>query len=332
LFSRLPFDRTRAPDGVRIRDDAPTVVCTQALDWPGALMEAGRNDVTQVNGLSLPQHYVSLNVDERPYTFEVAEPHGVRKVTLVPGAAWVLPAGDPITLRLDAPFSYVRVMLEPTHFDGLLARARGSERPTELRRMYGLDAPPLVHTLQALVAEADLGNPGGLAFVETLTSAVGQQLALHAGVEPPRPARSRGGLSPVARRRTLELIDAKLDAKLSIDTLAREAGLSSAHFARAFKETTGHAPHRYLLALRLQRARRLLERPDAVLSDVALRSGFADQPHFTRLFKREFGVTPGAVLRARHSAAAARERDRAELAEEPDADDRPRRIACPGEA
>ena len=62
---------------------------------------------------------------------------------------------------------------------------------------------------------------------------------------------------------------------------------------------TGHAPHHFLLSLRLQRARRMLDAPGAVLSDVALRNGFADQPHFTRLFKREFGVTPGAVLRAR---------------------------------
>jgi AraC-like DNA-binding protein len=52
------------------------------------------------------------------------------------------------------------------------------------------------------------------------------------------------------------------------------------------------------MSLRLERARRLLEQPDAALSDIALRSGFADQAHFTRFFKREFGVTPGVV---RHS-------------------------------
>ena len=302
LLSRLPFDHARAPEGVRVCGDGSSVVCTQALDWPGALMEAGRNDVTQVRDLTLAHHYVSLNVDARPYTFEVQGPHGLRTVTLPPGAAWVLPAGDPVTLRLDASFAYVRLMIDPAHLDGVLERSRGPERPTELRRVYGLAAPPLAYTLKALVAEADLGNPGGLAFVEALTAAVGEQLAAHAGVERRRPPRARGGLSPVARRRTLELIDAKLDARLSVETLAREAGLSSAHFARAFKETTGHAPHRYLLSLRLRRARRLLDLPDAVLSDVALRSGFSDQPHFTRLFKREFGMTPGAVLRARAAA------------------------------
>jgi AraC family transcriptional regulator len=51
------------------------------------------------------------------------------------------------------------------------------------------------------------------------------------------------------------------------------------------------------MRLRLERARRMLLEPGARLSDIAQRAGFADQAHFTRLFKRHFGITPGAVLR-----------------------------------
>jgi AraC family transcriptional regulator len=153
--------------------------------------------------------------------------------------------------------------------------------------------------MRALAAESDSGNANGLAYVEALMLALGRQLAVHAGVSPPRERRFRGGLSPVARRRVLELINAKLHARLTIDALSREAGLSPAHFARAFKETTGRPLHQYLLMLRLQRGRLLLGEPDARISDISLRAGFADQAHFTRLFKREFGVTPGAYQRAR---------------------------------
>lgn len=49
--------------------------------------------------------------------------------------------------------------------------------------------------------------------------------------------------------------------------------------------------------LRLQRARQLLELPRASLSEIAQRMGFADQAHFTRVFKRSYGITPGAVVR-----------------------------------
>jgi AraC family transcriptional regulator len=97
----------------------------------------------------------------------------------------------------------------------------------------------------------------------------------------------------------LEQIEAALDARLTVETLAHGVGLSPAHFARAFKESLGRPPHQYLLALRLERARRLLETTNASLSEIAQRAGFADQAHFTRLFKRAFGVTPGTLARAR---------------------------------
>jgi AraC family transcriptional regulator len=102
----------------------------------------------------------------------------------------------------------------------------------------------------------------------------------------------------------LELIEARLGAELSVDELAREAELSPAHFARAFRETLGRPPHQYILARRLERARSSSRRPMRGPARSPRRTGFADQAHLTRLFKRAFGVTPGAVLRQRGRASA----------------------------
>lgn len=111
-----------------------------------------------------------------------------------------------------------------------------------LRRTYGVAAPQLARLMMTLGDEADSRNPGGLALVEAVTTALGHLLVRHAGVERARPVRARGGLSTVARRRALEMIEARLDARLTVDALAREVGLSPAQFARAFKETIGRAP------------------------------------------------------------------------------------------
>ncbi|HMG95582.1 MAG TPA: helix-turn-helix transcriptional regulator [Gemmatimonadaceae bacterium] len=73
------------------------------------------------------------------------------------------------------------------------------------------------------------------------------------------------------------------------------------------KETMGVAPHQYLLHLRLERSRRMLDAENASLADVAQRAGFADQAHFTRFFKREYGVTPGIVLKSRRRLTPVRE-------------------------
>jgi len=288
---------------VEMRDDVPHIVTTQAFDWPGLRLEAGRNNIAHVDDIAGIHHYISMNLDDRPLTLEVKGQHGFQSVVLRRGSAWVCPAGDIVSVRLNSTFSYVRMSIDPVYFNRLVAAER-ADSPVELVRTYGIAKSQIGHILGALVAESDAGNPGGLAFVEALAAALSYQVALHAGAKAPRPERLTGGLSASAKRRALELIHARMSANLTVEALAREVGLSSAHFARAFKETMGRAPHRYLLALRLEHGRRLLDAPHAVLSDVAQRAGFADQAHFTRFFKREFGVTPGVVQRSRRRAKA----------------------------
>jgi AraC family transcriptional regulator len=63
-----------------------------------------------------------------------------------------------------------------------------------------------------------------------------------------------------------------------------------------FKRSTGVAPHRFLMNARISRAQELLLEKDANLAMVAAATGFADQGHFTRVFKKATGVTPQAWL------------------------------------
>jgi AraC family transcriptional regulator len=300
----VPLLDRRAPRRIVPVRDERSVATAQALDWPGMLLEAGRNDVVEVDELTLAHHYFGMNADEHPVTLEVREPGGYRAVTLAPGAGWLAPAGDAFSLRVRCarPHAYVRVSIDPLRFDRLVSPHDDSAAPpAALRRAYGVGGEQVRHLVAALTAEARAGSPSGLAFVDTLAAALALQLVQQAAATPPRTpsAPARGGLAPAVRRRVLELMDAHVDGQLTLDTLAREAGLSLAHFARAFRESIGRAPHQHLMWLRLERARRLLEAPGAALSDVAARAGFADQSHLTRLFKREFGVTPGAFVRSR---------------------------------
>ena len=261
------------------------------------LVEAGRNDVSAVDDLVGDQHYLSLNLDRAPLKLEVKESHGFKPVVVPPESLWISPSASPITLRLKSTLRYLRVSLEPAHLGRLISPSLDELAPVRLRRTYAVESPQIRNLMLTLRDEADSQNAGGLAMVEAVTSALGHLLVRHAGVERPRPVRSRGGLSATAKRRVLELIDATLDARLTVDALSREVGLSPAHFARAFKETMGRAPHQYLLALRLERARRLLDTTRLSISEIAQRTGFADQAHFTRLFRRAFGRTPGSIAR-----------------------------------
>jgi len=282
------------------RDSHSAIVTSQALDWPGVRVEAGRNDVSAVDDLVGDQHYLSLNLDRVPLKLEVRESTGFKPFIVPPQSLWVSPSLTPITLRLNSTLRYLRVAIDPLHLARLVTPSLDAVEPLRLRRTYAVQSAQIRYLMLTLRDEADSHNAGGLALVEAVTAGLGHLLQRHAGIEAPRPVRVRGGLAATAKRRVLELIDAALDARLTIETLAAEAGLSPAHFARAFKESLGTAPHQYLLTRRLERARRLLETTGASLSDIAQRTGFADQAHFTRLFKRAFGTTPGALVRVLH--------------------------------
>src|SRR5262249_44884316 len=112
-------------------------------------------------------------------------------------------------------------------------------------------------------------------------------------------AAARGGLAPGALRRVRDYIEDHVTENISLETLAEVADLSRCHFARAFKQSVGTAPHAYLMQRRLERAERLLVETDAPLCQVALDSGFGDQSTFSRYFRRNFGVTPRSFRRAR---------------------------------
>ncbi|MGB6016783.1 MAG: helix-turn-helix transcriptional regulator, partial [Nodosilinea sp.] len=71
------------------------------------------------------------------------------------------------------------------------------------------------------------------------------------------------------------------------------AGMSAHYFSQLFKQSTGFAPHQYVIRCRVERAKTLLAQPHTPIADIAYQVGFAHQSHLNRHFKRLVGVTPG---------------------------------------
>lgn len=103
-------------------------------------------------------------------------------------------------------------------------------------------------------------------------------------------------LSPDCVVRACELIDASIDAPLSIDEISTRVGQTRSHFTRAFRDAMGLPPGIFARQLRLARALERI-RTGEKLADVALAYGFADQAHFTRAFKRVYGTSPGRLVK-----------------------------------
>ncbi len=103
--------------------------------------------------------------------------------------------------------------------------------------------------------------------------------------------RKTGGLSRWQEKRAKDYLIGGAPGNVSIAGVAAACNLSRSYFIKAFKNTTGRTPHRWLLEQRVYRAKELLLRSRPIV-DIALECGFADQSHFTRVFTNIVGAPP----------------------------------------
>jgi transcriptional regulator GlxA family with amidase domain len=136
-------------------------------------------------------------------------------------------------------------------------------------------------------------------FVEHVTLAVAIHAAKTYGAMMPVTLSARGGLAAWQVKRTQETLAANLEGDISLADLANDCGLSASHFSRAFRQSTGLSPHRWLMQRRVDLAKSLLPDRKLSLAEIALSCGFTDQSHFTRVFSAFVGISPGAWRRNR---------------------------------
>jgi AraC family transcriptional regulator len=111
--------------------------------------------------------------------------------------------------------------------------------------------------------------------------------------------RKRSKLAAWQLRKAKEFINDNCMRNIRLEELATLAGLSQSHFSHAFKASTGMAPHQWQMNARLEQAKQLLLHADQSLMEIAAETGFSDQAHFTRVFRKNIGTTPATWKKAR---------------------------------
>jgi AraC-like DNA-binding protein len=185
-------------------------------------------------------------------------------------------------------------------FDVSKLEARWSQRldPASVSAPRWRFSDDTLWTLMALLAKSvNDTDPSSELFGDGLIVAI---LARLLRSEEPRAA-TQQGLARWQLRRVLDYLDAHLPEAVALNVLAEMVGLSQAHFARAFKASTGVAPYQWQLRARMDRARALLLHTNHSLDDVAVATGFADAVHFGRTFRKMTGISPAAWRRSQKS-------------------------------
>jgi AraC family transcriptional regulator len=202
--------------------------------------------------------------------------------------------------ELDEPFHTVNFFVPQAAFDELsdeFRMPRVQELQFDINRCYCDEV--MLNLARALVPALDKPWEINRIFADYVASAMCAHLArAYGGIGSVVPI-LKGGLSPAREKLAKELLDSNLNGEMSVREIASACGLSPAHFARAFRRTTGMLPHRWLLNRRVERAKHLLLQTKMPINEIAYGCGFSDQSHFTRVFLQVVGTTPGAWRRAR---------------------------------
>lgn len=168
----------------------------------------------------------------------------------------------------------------------------------ELQVRETIDDPILRSLVEILLHEKNEGFQNGALFKDSVGTAFASHLLHHYSVRPASRQRLVGGMAPSVLRRCKDLIEANIESDIRLGDLAKEARMSSSHFIRSFRQSTGQTPYQFLLHQRVKRAQFLMRDPLASLTEVALASGFADQHHLARVFRRITKLTPSSYRRS----------------------------------
>lgn len=224
------------------------------------------------------------------------------------GALTFVPAGVPVqwSLDADADVVHIHVYLGKGAFAGVV-RDRAPREAVRPQSFVTSRDPWFDSYFRLLLSEYELyggsGRLGESLFLDQTEQILASRLLIRspicAGIAGRHSApRQVSPLRPTVLGRVIEYLLQNMSSEIRLARLAELAGVSVDHFVRAFRGATGTTPHRYLLELRLNRARDLLGQGSAPVAQVAQECGFSGPAHFSAAFHARFGLTPSQYRRS----------------------------------
>jgi AraC family transcriptional regulator len=219
------------------------------------------------------------------------------------GEVAIIPAGSSWTCRSEGADSPTMLLL---YLRQLFVRSAARDlnfphNEIALTPQIGFKDKHICHVAMSLLHELTEANVVGRLYADSLATGLAIQLVrrysslkdVHVG---------HGGMAPHKLRKAIALIDHHLadeeEGRVGLRAVARDVSMSYFHFSRAFKQSMGMTATNYIAERRIERAKKMLEETELPISEIALRSGFSSQSHFTTAFRRLAGATPKAFRAA----------------------------------
>jgi len=208
-----------------------------------------------------------------------------------PGNLYILPAGTRDRFTRSAPTNHLTLVMAP-YFLARALEETAHLADVELIPNWSARDAHIASLMLALHADLEDSSPAGPLYGESLGVALAHYLVRRYSVRAPRQLEYKRGMPTVRLNRVVDFMRQNYRKEMRLWELAQLAGMSPHYFCELFKNSTGLSPHQYSLRCKVDRAKEFLRIPQYTIIQIAKAIGFADQSHFTKVFRRIVGVTP----------------------------------------
>ena len=274
------------------------LLSSRSRQWNGLLVELYRvGDVEMVKEDS--EHVVTVFLGNAVNLLQ-SRYGRVSRRTMHAGDIIVTPAGEPKSLQHREVAELVKLRLAPSFVakisDDVVA---GNSGQIELLDNFGTRDVHIEDLARRLVGEIEADAIASRLYAESLAIELVVHLLRHYST----PGKVVNGSSTMLPRyklqRVTDYINDNLREDLTLSRMSATLTMSPYHFAHAFRQTTGLAPHRYVLLRRVERAKRLLRETDLAITEIAHQVGYSNPSNFSVVFHRLTGHTPRGFRNAR---------------------------------
>jgi AraC family transcriptional regulator len=261
-----------------------------AAHWSGVVLEEHIVPACVIHRHEHVDSFLHI-VLEGSVRYEVLTRGKTREFAATSGTIFVLPRGTIDEIRWNGPTHRIAAALHPRLLTNALDET-AHEREIELTEHWNLTDPNIMAVLLAMRSDLGEGSPAGKMYGEALANALAIYLLKRYAVKPHVPAVYGGGLPRYRLKRVIDYIQENLAGDLTLAQLAVVAGMSPHYFAELFRQSTGHAPHQYVLLRRISLAKERLRDPRRSVIEAGLDAGFQNPSYFARVFRRTVGISP----------------------------------------
>ncbi len=267
------------------------VISSRSSNWTAFTVEFYRTrNIDVVTQCS--HHTISVITGDRCELYQRRNGKELQ-ATMRAGDVIITPAGPPKHWRHENVVEFIAVRMPPSFLQRIIDDERGrAKRHTDLLDNFQTRDAHVEQLVKRLLGESMTKAYASKKYAEALATEIGVHLLRNYCVTSRSVADHPHGLPIYKLRRATEFIEDNLREDLTLDRISEALAMSPGHFAHAFKQTTGLAPHHYVVERRIDCAKGLLRKSELPIAEIAHRVGFRNQSHFSFAFRRATGVTP----------------------------------------